>query len=51
MPYRIKGKSVQKKSNGWHKVGKSRNPKKYIKTLRAVEHGWKPTRKYHKKGK
>ena len=50
MPYRIKGKSVQKKSNGWHKVGKSNKPKKYIKTLRAVEHGWRPT-KSRKKGK
>jgi hypothetical protein len=44
MPYAIKGKTVIKKSTG-KVVGHSSNPKKYIKTLRAVEHGWKPTKK------
>ena len=42
MPYQIKGKSLVKKDTG-KVVGKSNNPKKYVKTLRAVEHGWKKT--------
>lgn len=43
MPYAIKGKSVVKKNTG-KLVGKSSNPQKYVKLLRAVEHGWKPTK-------
>lgn len=39
MPYSIKGNTVVKKGKV---VGHSKNPKKYIRTLRAVEHGWKP---------
>lgn len=50
MPYEIKGKAVVKKDSG-KVVGHSDNPKKYIKTLRAVEHGWKPTGKKKKKPK
>ena len=42
MPYKIKGKTVVKSKTG-KVVGHSKNPKKYIKVLRAVEHGWKPT--------
>ena len=41
MPYKIKGNKVVKKDSG-KVVGKSKNPKKYLRTLQAVEHGWKP---------
>jgi hypothetical protein len=44
MPYKIKGKSVVKKSTG-KVVGHSKHPKKYLKVLNAVEHGWKPGKK------
>ena len=44
MPYAIRGKTVVKKDTG-KVVGHSSNPQKYIKTLIAVEHGWKPNRK------
>lgn len=47
MPYKIKGKSVLKSSTG-KVVGHSKNPKKYLKVLNAVEHGWKPTKERHK---
>ena len=40
MPYAIKGGKVIKKDTG-KVVGKSKNPKKYLRTLQAVEHGWK----------
>jgi len=43
MPYKIKGNTVYKKSG--KKVGTSKNPKKYLRVLRAVEHGWKPKSK------
>lgn len=45
MPYKIKGKSVYKKTNGLKKVGKSKNPKKYKKVLEAIHRGWRPTKK------
>jgi len=41
MPYAIKGKTVVKKNTG-EVVGHSENPKKYMRVLQAVEHGWKP---------
>jgi hypothetical protein len=41
MPYAIKGKSVIKKTTG-KVVGHSSNPKKYLRTLQAIEHGFKP---------
>jgi hypothetical protein len=44
MPYAIKGNSVVKKDTG-KVVGHSSNPKAYLKTLEAVEHGWKPKKK------
>jgi len=44
MPYAIKGNTVIKKNTG-EVVGHSKNPKKYLRTLQAVEHGWKP--KHH----
>ena len=44
MPYAIHGKTVVKADSG-KVVGHSQNPKKYIRTLRAIEHGWKPTGK------
>ena len=48
MPYAIKGNTVIKKNTG-KLVGKSKNPKKYMRVLQAVEHGWKvPTRKTKK---
>lgn len=41
MPYKIKNNKVIRSDTG-KVVGHSKNPKKYIKTLRAIEHGWKP---------
>lgn len=41
MPYAIKGKEVVKKDSG-KVVGHSKNPKKYLHVLEAVEHGWRP---------
>ena len=48
MPYAIKGKTVVKKDSG-KVVCHSENPKKYLRVLNAVEHGWKPTgkKKHH----
>ena len=43
MPYVRRGKTIYKKSG--KKVGTSKNPKKYLRTLRAIEHGWKPKRR------
>jgi hypothetical protein len=45
MPYKIVGNTVVKKDTG-KLVGYSKHPKKYIRVLQAVEHGWRP-----KKGK
>lgn len=44
MPYTIKGNKVVKKNTG-KVIGKSSNPKKYLRVLQAVEHGWKPPKK------
>jgi hypothetical protein len=44
MPWKIKGNTVVKADTG-KVVGHSKNPKKYLRTLQAVEHGWKPTNK------
>ena len=44
MPYKISGNSVIKADTG-KLVGHSNNPKAYLRTLQAVEHGWKPSRK------
>jgi hypothetical protein len=41
MPYAIRGNSVVKKNSG-KVVGHSKNPKKYLRTLNAVEHGFVP---------
>lgn len=41
MPYGILGNKVVKKDTG-KVVGHSKNPKKYLRTLQAVEHGWRP---------
>ena len=43
MPYKIKGNKVIKK--GGKVVGKSKNPKKYLRVLNAIEHGWKPKKR------
>lgn len=48
MPYAIRGNTVVKADSG-KVVGHSANPTKYLHTLLAVEHGWKPTRKKKKK--
>ncbi len=45
MPYTIKGNTVVKKDTG-KVVGHSKNPKKYMRTLQAIEHGWKPSKKF-----
>ena len=44
MPYKVKGNAVVKKNTG-KVVGHSKNPKKYIRVLRAIEHGWEPSKK------
>ena len=44
MPYKIKGNAVVKADTG-KVVGRSRDPKKYNRTLRAIEHGFKPGKK------
>jgi hypothetical protein len=44
MPYKIKGKSVVKADTG-KIVGHSKNPKKYLRMLQAIEHGFVPTKK------
>ncbi len=46
MPYKVKGNSVVKKDSG-KVVGHSKNPKKYLRVLQAVEHGWVPTKNKH----
>jgi hypothetical protein len=44
MPYKIIGnKIIKKKTN--QVVGQSSKPKKYLKVLNAVEHGWRPPKK------
>jgi hypothetical protein len=48
MPYEILGKKVVKKDTG-KVVGHSKNPKKYLKTLQAIENGWEPDRVLGKK--
>jgi len=49
MPYAVRGKTVVKKEDGEKVVGHSNKPKKYLRVLQAVEHGWKPTGKKKKK--
>lgn len=49
MPYKIKGFTVRKKSGKI--MGHSKNPKKYIRVLQGIEHGWKPTGKPNILGK
>ena len=52
MPYSIRGKSVYKKEGGkLIKVGESDDPPKYLRTLQAIEHGFKPSKKKAKKTK
>lgn len=46
MPYAIKGKTVVKKDSG-EVVGHSKNPKKYMRVLQAVEHGFRPSKQKH----
>lgn len=44
MPYERRGNTIVKKDTG-EVVGHSSQPEKYLRVLRAVEHGWKPTGK------
>ena len=44
MPYQIKGNKVIKKDSG-KVVGHSKNPKKYLRTLNAIEHGYVPSKR------
>lgn len=48
MPYSILGNKVIKADTG-KVVGHSDNPKKYLRTLNAIEHGWKPDQVLGKK--
>lgn len=41
MPYTVRDNTVYKSDTG-KKVGSSRNVKKFVRTLRAIEHGWRP---------
>ena len=48
MPYIRKGTKVYKKVDGLKKVGESKSVEKaktYLRTLRAIHAGWKPTGK------
>lgn len=42
MPYAVKGNAVVKKDTG-KVVGRSSNPKAYMRVLNAVHHGFRPT--------
>lgn len=44
MPYKIKGNTVYRKDTG-EKVGTSKDPEKYIRTLQAIEHNPKFAKK------
>lgn len=44
MPYVIREGGVYRADTG-KKVGSSKNPKKYLRTLNAIEHGFKPSKK------
>lgn len=44
MPYARRGNTIVKKDSG-KVVGHSSNPKKYLRVLNAIEHGWKPNKK------
>lgn len=48
MPYARRGNTIIKKNTG-EVVGHSNQPEKYLRVLRAVEHGWKPSgkKKHH----
>lgn len=48
MPYKISGNRVVKKGTG-KTVGKSKNPKKYLRVLNAVEHNPEFAKKLRKK--
>jgi hypothetical protein len=51
MPYKLKGKTVYKKVDGWKKKGTAKTKAKalkYFRLLQGVEHGWKPTKKRRK---
>ena len=44
MPYKIVGDKVVKKDSG-EVVGRSKNPKKFMRVLQAIHHGWNPPKK------
>lgn len=46
MPYVRRGNTIYKRvGDSLEKVGTSDNPEKYLNTLRAVAHGFKPRRR------
>jgi hypothetical protein len=48
MPYKLVGKTVMHKKDGWSKKQTAKsipNAKKSLRLLNAIEHGWKPTGK------
>ena len=47
MPYVVRDEAVYRKDTG-KLVGRSKSPKRYLRVLNAVEHGWKPSKR--KKG-
>lgn len=54
MPFKRIGKTVYVKRNGWRKKGTSSSvlkAKRYLKLLRGIKHGFKPTKRRtrHKK--
>ena len=44
MPYVVREGGVYRKDTG-KLVGKSSNPKKYLRVLQAAEHGWKASKR------
>ena len=47
MPYKRKGKTIYKKSDGWKVKQRAKSvgrAKRAMRLLHGVEHGWRPTR-------
>jgi len=46
MPYKVKGRTVYVKRDGWQKKATAKSPasaKRMVRLLYGVEHGWVPT--------
>lgn len=41
MPYVVRDDTVYRDTG--KRVGRSKNPKKYLRVLQAIEHGWRPS--------